>query len=173
MRKTLAAVILVVLLITIFTVPTVAASAKRVAVSATQSGAIGLGPSGTFWWTNGDRLHLRDWTGSAVLTLSIPGKDTLTGSSSSIDIGVVNSAKGESVILLKTVWDFGSAGKFIGTMHFRATGASFASPTGNYLVDANAELKGTGTFDGQTLILSYQGSKPPIMWEGFLIERVR
>ncbi len=172
MRKTLVAFILVVLLITIFSLPAVAASTKRVAVSATQSGAIGPGPSGT-WWTNGDRLHLRDWAGSAVLTLSIPGKDTLTGSSSSSDIGVVNLATGQSVILLKTVWDFGSAGKFIGTMHFRATGASFASPTGNYLVDANAELKGTGSFDGQTLILSYQGSKPPIMWEGFLVERIR
>ncbi len=169
MRKTLIAVILTVLLITIIAMPTVAASAKRVAVSATQSGSISPGSSGTWWITNGNRLQLRDWAGSGVITLNIPGEDTFTGSSSSSDIGMVNLATGESVILLKGVWDFGSAGTFEGVWHFKATGATFANPTGNYLVNANAEFKGTGSFEGQILILSYQGSKPPINWEGFLI----
>ena len=169
MKKTLIVAILTILLMTIIAVPTVTASAKRVAVSATQSGSIGLGNSGTYW-INGDRLQIRDWSGSGVLTLSIPGRDTLTGSStSSSDLGMVNLATGESVILLRTVWDFGSAGKFIGIMHFKATGATFANPTGNYLVNSNAVLKGTDSFEGQTLILSYQGPKPPTNWEGFLI----
>ncbi len=168
MRKTLIAITLAVLVITIFAMPAMAASTRKVAVSATQTGAIGPGSDGT-WRTHGDRLQIRDWAGSAVLTLSIPGKTTLTGSSSSSDIGKVNLATGESLILLKSVWDFGSAGKFIGTMHFKATGATFANPTGNYLIKANAELKGTGSFEGQTLILSYQGPKPPINWQGFLI----
>jgi hypothetical protein len=170
MRRTLIAVTLAVLLITIIAVPTMAASAKRVAVSATQSGAIGPGLYGTWWIANGDRLQIRDWAGSGVLTLSIPGKETLIGSStSSSDLGMVNLATGQSVVLLRTVWDFGSAGTFIGIMHFKATGATFANPTGNYLVNANAVLKGTGSFEGQTLILSYQGPKPPTNWEGFLV----
>jgi hypothetical protein len=170
MRKTLIAAILTVLLLAIIAVPKATASAKRVTVSATQSGSIGPGLFGIWWITNGDRLQLRDWAGSGVLTLNIPGGDTYTGSStSSSDLGMVNLATGESVVLLKTVWDFGSAGMFIGIMHFKATGATFANPTGNYLVNANAELKGNGSFEGQKLILSYQGPKPPINWEGFLI----
>ncbi len=169
MNKTLVLITLAVLLLATFAVSTVAASAEKVAVEATQAGSIVPGSSGSWRITDGGRLTLQNWAGGGVITLTIPGKGTFNGTSTSVDIGTVNLATGDSSILLKSIWNFGSTGTFVGEIHLKGTGASFANPSGTYLVNAHAVFQGTGSFEGQTLMLSYQGAKPPISWEGFLL----
>ena len=143
----------------------------KVAVTATQ---MGIGSSGgESRLVDHGVLQLREATGAGMVTLRIPGKPDLVGSSSSMINGMIKFEHPEpgpwleakSVWHLNMVWTFtgtGTTGTFEGQMQRKAIGMP------PLYIEAHMVLQGTGDFKGQTLRLSYAGP-PPLNWEGFLL----
>jgi hypothetical protein len=142
---------------------------RKVAVTATQMGT-GSGEEG--WLVDHGIYQYRGWEGAGMVTLRIPGQTPLVGASSSVFSGKTTftqeppDPQAEGMTHLKMMWTFtgeGTTGTFEGQMQRKTIGVPVITH-----VEAHVVLQGTGNFEGQTLILSYEGP-PPLQWEGFLI----
>ena len=112
-------------------------------------------------------------TGAGTITLNIPGKDPLLGTSSSTWSGRSKwtdfpnpDPEATNVVRGKIVFTF-PGGTFEGMTHVKSKGLPPFPPFGLY-VEYHMVLQGTGDFEGQTLKLSYEGAPPPV-YEGCLI----
>ena len=148
----------------------------KVAVTATQMGSGGSGAKS--WLVDHGILQYRGMEGAGVVTLNIPGRDSLSGTSSSVINGKITFSTDEppppgtpdpeafGIIHLKMKWTFtgeGTTGTFEGQMQRKTTGVPLTH------LEAHMVLQGTGDFEGQTLRLSAEGPAPPMNWEGFLL----
>jgi hypothetical protein len=168
MNKKVLGIAVALLLAAMFVAPVFAKT--RVAVTATQMG--GGGSGGESWTVDHGIFQFRGLEGAGTVTLYIPGKVPLTGTSSSEINGKTTFTQeppdpdAEALIHLKMKWTFtgeGTTGTFEGQMQRKGIGV----PVITYM-EAHMVLQGTGDFKGQTLMLSHAGP-PPLHWEGFLI----
>jgi hypothetical protein len=118
-------------------------------------------------------IVFNEGTSAGTITLNIPGKDPLVGTSSGTWSGRSKwtdfpnpNPEATNVVRGKMVLTF-TGGTFEGTTHIKSKGLPPLPPFGIY-TEYHMVLQGTGDFEGQTLKLSYAGAPPPV-FEGCLI----
>ena len=158
---------ILVILTTLMTIgllaPTVMADpSTKTPVTAT-SERIGVVP-GEQWTTNGGIIQIRGQQVTYKVTLNIFGESSLFGLSSNVWNGRVNPKTGKMIIHYETVWTF-SGGSFEGVLQSRLE----SSPPPYEYYEIHGVLKGTGVFEGQKLMLSYEGSTINPEWTGILL----
>jgi hypothetical protein len=146
----------------ILILPIMAAPATKIPVTATseRTGVV----SGESWTTNGGVTHFRDYQVTYDISLNIEGEGSLAGISSNVWNGRVNTKTGKAVLQYNAIWSF-PGGSFEGVIQSRLE--SYPPPYEYY--EIHCVLKGTGVFEGQKLMLSYEGTTTDPVWEGFLL----
>ena len=122
-------------------------------------------------------LQIRDGVATGTVTINIPGQAPLIGTVYGEFIGTIKLGhpppgpflEAESVMMGHPIFTFtgeGTTGTFEGVRHTKMIG--FPDPAVSH-INTGLDLHGTGDFFGQTLKLSFEGTPPPIAWEGYLL----
>jgi hypothetical protein len=128
---------------------------------------------GTFNLNNGNIGQKRDSAGSYTVELSIDGADPIVGVSvTEVPISVYNMIKHQRFTIHEIhVMDFPTEdGGFEGNVLLRFTDvASLVPGAFDYHLEAHGTFQGTGAFEGQTIVASYDGPAYGT-WAGYLLK---
>ena len=181
-KKIVLLISIVVLLALPLAISTVAASAVKISVTATQAGGVKPGTVAvtdtskdgwiTYTATTAGAVIVKNANGGVILTLNSTGEQTVV-----VDLktekGIVKFEPMRWVLLAdKTNWN-SEIGAFEGYVHGRVINYT-TTPKFAWAGDVHVVFKGSGVFEGQMLVL--EGARTqvgstfnPLAWEGFLL----
>jgi hypothetical protein len=170
MRGKLFFVLALVLLMLFAVLPVMAASPKKIPVTAITSNQV-TGLPEKEWTTDGGIIHQQGRLRTGVITLTIDGQAPLVGVLSELMDFTTNTKIGElKACAHKCVFTF-AGGSFEGVKTLRMT----SDPVTKAILEQeqHAVLQGSGAFEGCTLMLSqdWELTSPPVpkVYTGFLL----
>ena len=137
----------------------------------TSSGAMLSMTDPTRTWTICDKYELDvGVTSKTETTLHLPDEDLEGIGDNSNTFRILNlETEVRTVFTNKVVWTF-PTGTFEGRIIFKYTNALSPPPTWDVTI-IYCVLRGTGAFEGQTLVLDYDGPFIGAVWTGFIYKR--
>ena len=166
MNKKVLVVTMTLLAVAMFVAPVMAepTNGQKVPATLIPGPAVGGAPPERMWITNGDIQQIR---GRQVdyfpITLTI-GSDVYTNGYS---YNFVNSVFNLKTMVVNTrglaVWTFAGIGGFEGNLEMKLSAID-----GSYSI--HGVLRGFGNFEGQTLMLSYDGPPVGAVWTGYCLK---
>jgi hypothetical protein len=145
--------------------PVMASPAEKIPVTLNFSPPTPLAPPEKTWTTNGDILQIRGLPTSYNIILTILGEPPLFG----VDTNTLNAQHNLKtdvrILHYDVVWTF-SGGTFEGRLTLKIHNNSLDPIFWYY--SAHLVFQGTGAFEGQTIMMSYEGPFA-LEWSGYLL----
>ncbi len=177
MNRKILGITIALLTAALLVLPALAAPAEKVSFIAKQVPDNPQPPQGDDYVkfrTDGDTVHCRNQIGSGTIKLWIgtvaSGTPTYTGVTASViswNINLKTEPLASGPIKYEMTWTFTNGGIFEGNII--GTSESLTSSV-SIMTDLHGVLRGSGTFEGQTLLL--EGSRQPgqpFIWTGTII----
>ncbi len=165
MNKIFLVVAVTFMAITVLATPVMAEPTKGQKVPATATAIPWDSEDPEYWRTNGDIGQARGGQETYLLILNIGG-NPITPELVTLVFDEMINFKTDMFVRRYTTLDSGSDNGFAGNIQFKMYNY-YAGVDVHY--DIHCVLQGFGDFEGQTLMLSYEGSMP-LVWTGYCLK---
>jgi hypothetical protein len=118
------------------------------------------------WTTDGDIFQARGKTVTYDFVMTIPGEDSITGISENTLNTRINNKIDVATIIYDAAWTT-SDGAFVGKIQMKIF--DYSQGYTMFTLQVHGTLRGTGAYQGQTLIVTYEGGFIGAVWDGILI----
>lgn len=167
MKKSIFVIVCVLLAFAALSTPVMAAPAEKIPATLNFGVPTPMGLPEKTWTTKGEVLQIRGIPTSYIIILTIQGEPSLIGVDTNILNAQHNLKTDVRILHYDVVWTF-SEGTFEGILTLKIQNNSL-NPIFWYY-SAHLVFQGTGAFNGETLMLSYEGPFA-LEWEGFVLRQ--
>ncbi|MBN2259634.1 MAG: hypothetical protein JW702_03775 [Clostridiales bacterium] len=165
MNKKIFAISAFLMAFSLLVLPVLATPAEIISVTIVSTPAGGTDPI-RCWTTNGDIFQARGKTAIYNFVITIPDEDPITGISENTLNTRINYKIDVATIIYDAAWTT-SDGAFVGKIQMKIF--DYSQGYTMFTLQVHGTLRGTGAYQGQTLIVTYEGGFIGAVWDGILI----